>query len=218
MNLNVFVFSGLGRWDLMRAKLESSSKKWPWAKKEDKAFFRGSRTSGERDNLVLLSKAKPDLVDAKFTKNQAWKSREDSLGMDPAPEVVLEDHCQFKYLFNFRGVAASFRHKHLFLCGSLVFHMGDEWNEFYYGALRPWFHFIPVPNEASSSEIEDLISFSKRFPEISREIASNGRQFVEDHLTLKDVETYWEALLKSYARLLEFKVEMPPNEKFVEIK
>lgn len=49
-----------------------------------------------------------------------------------------------RYLFNFRGVAASFRLKHLFLCKSLVFHVGEEWLEFFYPALRPWVHYIPV--------------------------------------------------------------------------
>ena len=31
-------------------------------------------------------------------------------------QVSLEDHCSYQYLFNYRGVAASFRLKHLFLC------------------------------------------------------------------------------------------------------
>ena len=43
-------------------------------KKLSKAFFRGSRTSDERDPLVLLSREQPELVDAQYTKNQAWKS------------------------------------------------------------------------------------------------------------------------------------------------
>ena len=56
-----------------------------------------------------------------------------------------------RYLFNFRGVAASFRYKHLFLCGSLVFHVGDEWLEFFYSALKPWVHFIPVKTDLSDA-------------------------------------------------------------------
>ena len=50
----------------------------------------------------------------------------------------------YRYLFNFRGVAASFRLKHLFLCDSVVFHVGEEWLEFFYPAMRPWVHYIPV--------------------------------------------------------------------------
>lgn len=105
-----FFFSGLGRWDQFRQSLTESALKYPWAKKKDVAFFRGSRTSGERDNLILLSRNQADLVDAEYTKNQAWRSKKDTLDRDPAPEVALEEHCQFKYLFNYRGVAASFRY------------------------------------------------------------------------------------------------------------
>ena len=201
----------------MRKTLVSSLNAWPWKKKVDKAFFRGSRTSSERDNLILLSNAKPDIVDAKYTKNQAWRSVKDTIGMEPVPEVLLEDHCQFKYLFNFRGVAASFRHKHLFLCGSLVFHVGDDWYEFYYSAMKPWYHYVPVPAEASLEELEDLILFAKNFPEISEEIASNGRKFISNHLKMSDIENYWLALLRSFAKKLDFEIA-PPTGNFVEIK
>ena len=51
----------------------SVAKKYPWSKKQPKGFFIGSRTSGERDPLILLSRAKPELVDAAYTKNQAYK-------------------------------------------------------------------------------------------------------------------------------------------------
>ena len=61
-----------------------------------------------------------------------------------------------RYLFNFRGVAASFRLKHLFLCRSLVFHVGNEWLEFFYPALRPWVHYIPVETDLGDTELVGL--------------------------------------------------------------
>lgn len=48
--------------------------RWPWSEKKSQAFFRGSRTNEERDPLILLSRSRPELVDAQYTKNQAWKS------------------------------------------------------------------------------------------------------------------------------------------------
>lgn len=39
-----------------------------------KLFCVLDRTSPERDPLVLLSRDTPELVDAEYTKNQAWKS------------------------------------------------------------------------------------------------------------------------------------------------
>ncbi|KAG8316813.1 Protein O-glucosyltransferase 1 [Homalodisca vitripennis] len=81
----------------------------------------------------------------------------DTLYSPPAEEVALEDHCKYKYLFNFRGVAASFRLKHLFLCESLVFNVGNEWLEFFHTALKPWVHYIPVKSNATKKELSILL-------------------------------------------------------------
>ncbi|XP_054021862.1 protein O-glucosyltransferase 1 [Dryobates pubescens] len=197
--------TGLGRWDLMREDLRRSAEKWPWEKKISKGYFRGSRTSPERDPLVLLSRENPELVDAEYTKNQAWKSEKDTLGKPPAKEIPLVDHCKYKYLFNFRGVAASFRLKHLFLCGSLVFHVGEEWLEFFYPQLKPWVHYIPVRSDLSN--IRELLQFVKENDDIAQEIAERGRQFITEHLKMEDVSCYWEHLLSEYSQALTYKVK-----------
>ncbi|XP_011875549.1 PREDICTED: O-glucosyltransferase rumi homolog [Vollenhovia emeryi] len=196
---------GLGRWDRHRNSLNKASLEIPWEKKESRGFFRGSRTSSERDDLILLSRNKPHLVDARYTKNQAWKSNEDTLHATPASEVSLESHCAYKYLFNFRGVAASFRHKHLFLCRSLVFHVGDEWLEFYYYAMKPWLHYIPVPKNAHRQELEDLIEFAQNNDHLSKKIAYRGRDFIWNNLRMADVTYFWQQLLTRYGKLLVYK-------------
>jgi len=58
----------------MRKRLLAAAKTFPWKDKIPKAFFRGSRTSHERDPLIYVSRSSPHLVDAQYTKNQAWKS------------------------------------------------------------------------------------------------------------------------------------------------
>ncbi|XP_040072183.2 protein O-glucosyltransferase 1 [Ixodes scapularis] len=197
--------TGIGRWDLQRGIIsKTANQKWPWSKKRDVGFFRGSRTSDERDPLILLSRKKPHLVDAQYTKNQAWKSAEDTLGLPAAKEVRFEDHCEFKYLFNFRGVAASFRLKHLFLCKSVVFHVGHEWLEFFYPRLKPWVHYIPVGTDLS--QVEDLLEFARENDEVVREMAERGYDFIWKHLTMEDVMCYWLQLLKKYSQLLKYKV------------
>ncbi|KAK6621257.1 hypothetical protein RUM43_011563 [Polyplax serrata] len=208
--------TGLGRWDLHRKSLTNEFIKWPWHKKKSIGFFRGSRTSSKRDILVLLSRKKPELVSAQYTKNQAWKSSEDTLGREPAEVVTLEHHCQYKYLFNFRGVAASFRFKHLFLCGSLVIHVGNEWNEFFYPVMKPWIHYIPLSENATEIEIEKLILFLQSHDDVVREIAERGRKFIVDHLRFKEIKCYWRNLLKQYQKLLNYTVEL--DKSLIEIK
>ncbi|XP_028288558.1 protein O-glucosyltransferase 1 [Parambassis ranga] len=201
--------TGLGRWDLMRDDLKKSAAQWPWKKKESKGFFRGSRTSPERDPLILLSRESPELVDAEYTKNQAWKSEKDTLGRPPAKEIPLVDHCKYKYLFNFRGVAASFRLKHLFLCGSLVFHVGDEWLEFFYPQLKPWVHYIPVKQDLSDAR--ELLQFVKENDAIAQKIATRGKEFILEHLRMTDVSCYWERLLTKFSQLLTYKPQKKHN-------
>ncbi|XP_064105982.1 O-glucosyltransferase rumi homolog [Macrobrachium nipponense] len=207
---------GLGRWDILRKELLGASKKRPWEKKKPLAFFRGSRTNSERDVLVYLSREDPALVDAQYTKNQAWKSDADTLYAPPASEVSLEEHCQYKYLFNFRGVAASFRFKHLFLCGSLVFHVGDEWIEFFYPKMKPWVHYIPVKTGASKEELRKLLQFAAENDELVSQIAERGQMFIKNHLRMKDVLCYWRKLLQTYAKLLTYKPQK--EEGLIEIK
>lgn len=200
--------TGLGRWDQHRKSINDASHNWPWANKKTIAFFRGSRTSSERDSLVLLSREAPNLVDAQFTKNQAWKSAADTLGAEPAKEISLEEHCQYKYLFNFRGVAASFRFKHLFLCKSLVFHVGDEWQEFFYESLKPWVHYVPVPKNPSLDQLKHLLEFFQANDHLAQEIAERGRNHIWEHLKMKDVHCYWRKLLRKYAKMLNFEIKL----------
>ncbi len=42
-------------------------------------FYNNTRTSSDRDPLILLSRNKPYLLDAAYTRNQAWKSMKVSL-------------------------------------------------------------------------------------------------------------------------------------------
>lgn len=204
--------TGIGRWDLHRKTINKTSVvEYPWEKKQNIGFFRGSRTSYERDPLILLSRAKPDLVDAQYTKNQAWKSPEDTLNAIPATEVSFEKHCQYKYLFNFRGVAASFRLKHLFLCRSLVFHVGNEWKEFFYDSMKPWIHYVPLNSNPTMNEIEKLLEFFKNNDDVAKEIADRGFEYIWNHLRISDVKCYWKHLLFRYAKLLKYDIILDPS-------
>ncbi|XP_067936207.1 protein O-glucosyltransferase 1-like isoform X1 [Watersipora subatra] len=201
--------NGQGDWVGTRAWLADVAKKYPWSKKQPKGFFIGSRTSGERDPLILLSRAKPELVDAAYTKNQAYKGPKDTLDAEPVDPKNYDEHCPFKYLFNFRGVAASFRLKHLFLCDSLVYHVGDEWLEFFYPALKAWVHYIPVKQDLSDAEL--LLNFAKENDAVAEQIANRGAKFIRDHLRQEDVFCYWKRLLLDYSKLLEFKPNLNPE-------
>lgn len=201
---------GLGRWDLLRDQLASAAAALPWEAREERAFFRGSRTSAERDPLVLLSRRCPEVADAAYTTNQGWRSEADTLGRPAVEEAALEDHCRFTMLVNYRGVAASFRLKHLFLCRSLVLHVGEDWQEFFYPALKPWVHYVPVPARAGEEELIGLIHFLREHQPLARSIAEAGAELITHHLRQSDVLCYWRRLLAAYTDLLTFPVTRDP--------
>jgi protein glucosyltransferase len=78
-------------------------------------------------------------------------------------------------------VAASFRFKHLFLCNSLVFHVGDEWLEFFYSELKPWVHYIPV--EQNLKNVKELIEFAIENDKIVNAIA---KRYLLSYLNIKN--------------------------------
>ncbi|KAH8381840.1 hypothetical protein KR009_000627, partial [Drosophila setifemur] len=202
---------GLGRWDWMRQHLMARAGSIPWESKKSMGFFRGSRSHPKRDKVVLLSRSFPDLVDARYTQHVGDKSTSHPLAADPAEEVPLADHCQFKYLFSFQGVAASFRLRHILLCRSLVLHVGDQWQEFFYAQLKPWVHYVPVDSNAAVEELADLVLYLRQHDDLAEEIAERGQQFVWLHLRMEDVQCYWSRLLREYAQLLTYQVQLEPD-------
>ena len=101
-------------------------------------------------------------------------------------------------------MAASFRLKHLFMCESLVLHVGSDWLEFFYPALKPWVHYVPVAPNASVKKIEDLLNFLRSHEDIATKIAQKGHLFIKDSLKMQDVEAYWVELLTKYAQKMSF--------------
>ncbi len=66
-------------------------------------------------------------------------------------------------------MAASFRLRHLFLCNSLVYHVGSEWLEFFYNELKPWIHYIPV--DKNLNNLDEIIQFAIENDDLVKKIA-----------------------------------------------
>ena len=202
---------GIGNWDRFRHSIARSA--GDWSSKHEQAFFRGSRTSSERDGLILLSRSNRHVIDAQYTKNQAWRSLADTLGLEPAATISFEAQCQYKYLLNMKGVAASFRYKHLFLCKSLVLNVDSDWIEFFYPFLQQWIHFVPVASDFSDLLVK--LRFLKENDSIAQRIADRGFQFIWNHLTPESIECYWSHLLTRYTNLLKYPIR--PDESLIRI-
>ena len=57
-------------------------------------------------------------------------------------------------------------------------HVGDEWQEFFYPALKKWVHYVPVESSATKEELQSLIEFLEHHDDIAHEIATAGQNFM----------------------------------------
>lgn len=99
----------------------------------------------------------------------------------------------------------------MFLCKSLVFHVGNDWMEFFYSHLKPWVHYIPIDRMATQNDIRNLLSFVQNHDDVAQDIAERGYQFIWDHLKMSDITCYWLQLLKMYSELLKYKPKLDPT-------
>ncbi|KAI1301540.1 O-glucosyltransferase rumi -like protein [Halotydeus destructor] len=204
--------TGIGNWGRTSRMIATTGVSW--SEKRDIAFFRGSRTSADRDPLIVLSRNKPDKVDAQYTKNQAWRSPADTLGKEPAPVIRFEEQCKYKYLINLRGVAASFRYKHLFMCKSVVLNVESDLIEYFYPLLKPWVHYVPISSDMK--DLEAKIEFLRDNDDVAKEVAEKGFELIINHLTMDSVSCYWQQLLQEYTKLLNYRPSLA--EQVIEIK
>ena len=85
-----------------------------------------------------------------------------------------------------------------------MFHVGSDWIEFFYPALKPWIHYIPVPAGSSETELYQLLEFTRDHPDMAERVAEAGERAVRKLLRQEDVLCYWRHLLTQYTKLLTF--------------
>ena len=53
---------------------------------------------------------------------------------------------------------------------------------FYYPALKPWVHYVPVGWNGEPEETDNIVQFLRDNDELARTIAANGQRFANEHL------------------------------------
>ncbi len=205
-------FKALTGYPTLRREIEESSQKHPWETKVAKAFWRGSTTGGwltalnwrqiPRVKLAFLSQACPALLDARLTGVVQC-----DLDIPPlirsqgllGPMVSQADHLRYKYLVDVDGNSCSFeRYFWALLSNSVVLKQMTPNIQWYYGALNPYEHFIPVKEDLS--DLFDQIQWAKTHDKEAQQIAARATAFIRNELTPEDTLVYMTHLLREYAK------------------
>lgn len=180
----------------------------PWDKREEKAFWRGTASDKiytlenyrekPRYKISMLSKQRPDFVDAGYCK---------------APEEIakvladlnlivghssLGDHLSFKYLPVLDGWMCTIPgYQWRLLSGSLTMKQESDEVQYFYSALKPFVHYIPIQHDMS--DLVEKIEWARAHDPECRLIAENARAFALAHLMPNQVYSYFYHVLCEYA-------------------
>jgi hypothetical protein len=201
---------------ILRQTISEANEKFKWEQKEEKCFWRGASTGGfstaatwhklARSQLVLLSLAHPEMIDARFHKVIQCEPNIPAIleakGM-VGSSVSREDHLKFKYLIDVDGNSCTYeRYFWLLLSNSLVLKQMTQNVQWYYGGLTPYQHFVPV--KADLSDLLEKIEWAKAHDAECKKMAERASQFVKDNLSSEDTLLYLYLLLQRYALLQKF--------------
>jgi len=186
--------------------------KYPWEKKKDLMFFRGSDTGIEslasfdswkqspRPKLVALSLKYPQLIDARFAKSLHHKQFVDQAKAEGfiGDYISMDEYMGYKYLIDLDGNCASAPRLGLILHSNCIpFKAITHSVQWFYKTLHAWEHYIPVKEDLS--DLLAKLEWTKSHPKEAEQISKKARHLAKEVLSQKAIYAYLYKLLVEYA-------------------
>ncbi len=176
----------MSKWGSIFPTIQFSSRSFPWDQKIDKIYWRGSSTNHIRGALVALGKTIP-FIDALLTSGRN------------AAYAIPEEQIRYKYLISLDGVSSTWPGLLWKLASnSLTLKQESPHIQWYYGALKPHTHYLPVKNDLS--DLEKVYTYAQAHDEEMRAIASNAQFFVENNVLYEDMLVYLKLVMDAYCQ------------------
>jgi hypothetical protein len=204
-----FVLSEL--WLKMQKEVLALNDKYLWQDKKDLAFWRGASSKTPRFKLCEMSLSNKDLVDAGFVdelnerKIQELKkwNKLDNYSSLQRPYANLQEQLNYKYLPVLDGIMCTYPGYYWrLLSNSIVFKQASDELQWFYLALVPYEHYIPI-----KKDISDLISqikWAQKNDDKCKKIIKNATDFILDNLMIEDAYVYLYEVLQNYAKYQDF--------------
>ena len=193
-------------WDRMIADIDAIGPQVPWENKIPVLFWRGGPTTPNmriymkledfpRGILVQKSLDYPTLVDARFTRlidSNAQKK------FPQSPHVSISDHLSYKFQIAMDGETATFPgYQWRLYSGCLTFKQDSDETMWYYGALKPFIHYVPV--QRNLEDLVEKVEWAVAHDQKAKEIAENARTFAKENLLPEHMLFYGYKVLTKYA-------------------
>lgn len=192
--------------------VERAARRVPWSARTRQAFWRGVTTGGRFDEprwesiprarLVAASRARPDLIDARFTRFVQGAEANPTLATRDwrSVEISPADSVRFRYLIDVDGNSSSWsRLRWVLRSGSLVLKQSSDFAQWYYRWLAPGRHYVPVAHDLG--DLASTIQWARDNDGAAQVIGEEGRRFAHRHLGRAEAFLHLLAVLDGVAAL-----------------
>lgn len=195
-----------------------------WEHKKETAVWRGSLTKAIRLTLCQLSVQYPQYLDAKLNLKSDDPVLQEKIEKEGlfGNRVSWDEFLDYKYLPIVDGVCcAAPALQWRLLSNSLTLKQESDEIQWFYRAIEPYTHYIPIKNDLS--DIIEKMQWAKTHDPLCKEIAEHSTNFVLNHLMMEDVYLYFYLVMKQYSALQdldkkEIITEVKEDSKWVNIQ
>jgi hypothetical protein len=178
----------------------------PWEQKRDRMVWRGGN-NGMAYTVYNVDGPQSVMVDAQGTistrlLNQrellVWHSQRSAFAnvIDAAfaplsgeTPMTKRDMLRYKYQIDVDGEVNAWTGLIWKLySGSTVFKVDSHYEQWYYSALKPWIHYVPIRGDLK--DLDEKIAWAMANDDLARRIADNGRAFAANLTYESVIETY----------------------------
>lgn len=170
-----------------------------WEEKIEKAFWRGDLTERvHRVSICRMSKENPDWIDSGLFFQNREKFPAEFWEFEKG-RATYAKHLEYKYLPVLDGVMCTYPgYQWRLLSNSLCLKQESDQIQWFYRALQPFIHYVPIKNDLS--DLLERIAWAKGEDETCRAIVGNSTQFVLENLMFEDIYYYLYAVLERYSK------------------
>jgi hypothetical protein len=206
-------FEALEGTERLLKEVKKGIAKYPWEKKISQAFWRGAMTGiplfeaenflkPPRSQLIALSQVHPEWLDARYscvTQTHEPEKIREMFGQYFGEGVSISEHLAYKYQLLVDGNSCAYSRAIWQLFSNCLTFKQDSPNvQWYYRAIQPWVHYIPV--QSDFSDLIEKLRWAEAHEELAEAIVKRAQGFAKKNLKKSDIRHYLVLLLKAYAK------------------
>jgi len=213
-------------WAYSSILVEEYSQSIPWSEKKPMAMWRGGLQGGydyspknffntPRGMACLLSSQRPDIIDAGTNWGGDHPVVAKLITPDFEPRRNFEPiahQMAYKYQINIDGHTSTYPGlQWRLLSNCTVLKQETENKMWYFYALKPWVHYVPLKEDLS--DLVEKVEWCINNDDLAYQIAMEGRKFAQENLLPEHCLLYCYKALKKYAELQRFTPQLEKGQR-----